>query len=181
MNSQRLASLFPIKLAMALIFILVLNACANLPKQAHSIDNNELFREFNILVSSEQEILQAAYQTLISLYPSSLIIPITGGGSPGYSVDVESLDLDLYPFRQTLGFETFWEPAYGYQVRFQFDQTMGRTPLGSIVTGFRYSITTIPRGNVLFFIDDGSYDIDVVFRSELMKHHIPNLIVTKVV
>ena len=171
------------RLRYCLLFILSFSiASCGSPASRHTvIDANTLFQEFNILVSNKQDVMDAAYQTLLYLYPTSLIMPIAGTDSSGYVVDVESLDLDLYPFNQQLGFGPVWEPSYGYQVRLQFEQTLGRTRLGSIVTGYRYSITTIPRGLNLFYIDDGSDDIDVVFRSMLMKYRIPSIFVTRVV
>jgi len=161
--------------------MVLISACSSPATRLQVTDNNELFREFKILVSNQHEILDAAYQTLLYLYPSSLIMPIVGSESEGFVVDVESWDLELFEFNRIMGFGPVWEPSYGYQVRMQFSQTLGRTENGSIVTGYRYSITTIPRGLTLFYIDEGSYDIDLVFRSMLMKYRIPSIYVTHVV
>ena len=157
--------------------------CACSTVQNNSIDNNELFSEFTILPlvkpNSEQAILDTAYHTLQQLYPTSLVAPFHFNNNSGFIVDVEDIDKGIYDFNFGLGGST-WQP-YAYQVKLSFETVLGRTVQGSIITGYRYTINVIPRSVSLFYIDDGSAEIDIVFRSELMKNQIASIKVTRVI
>lgn len=180
------------KVAQSLVFTTLLgmlSACSTLYPE-HQLDNNALFAEFTLLPLStpdtEQAILDTAYHTLQQLYPTSLVTPLHFENSYAFVVDVEDIDKGLYDFNFAFGdppwqpYVYHWQP-YAYQVRLTFEQVLGKTLEGSIITGYRYQINVIPRSLSLFYLDDGSEEIDLVFRSELMKNRIQSINVTKVI
>lgn len=116
--------------------------------------------KFELIIASESDVLDAAYEALLELYPYTLFLPLLTQ-QPGFYWRTDAFD-----FKANNQFEI------------RFEESLGMTKDGSIILGYRYSILSY--GNE--YINDltNLHDLDIVFRDELFKRHIERIEVEEV-
>lgn len=149
-------------LLVALITVGVVG-CANLQDS----ESNYQPKKFDLIIASENDILDAAYEALLEVYPYALFFPLLTQ-QPGYYWSLDYWEIDpYYDFR----------PANQYE--FRLKKTHGFTKDGNLMLGYQYEIISYGIG----YINDINelHHLDIVFRSELFKRHIEQIEVAELV
>lgn len=160
-------------LTLLCLWVLADTACTPLVKSG----NDELFEVFNLIPASEHVLLDAAYRSLQELYPYGLIFPLPGPRL-GLTTDVYGpIEFPLYPHYSRHGLFS------RLHIEIWFNQSLGKTLAGdSIISGYRYAILAYPNSADSPILDQTDFhELDLLFRSELYRHRIEVVEVTKVI
>jgi hypothetical protein len=156
------------KLCSLVILLAILSAggCSNLHGSG---SNNYTPKKFDLVIASESEILDAAYEALLEVYPYTLFFPLLSQ-QPGYYWRLEYWDIDPY---------YDYNSRPGQQYEFRLKKSHGYTPDGTLMSGYRYEIISYGMG----YINDIKelHHLDIVFRSELFQRHIESIEVAEMV
>ncbi|WP_455203032.1 hypothetical protein [Kaarinaea lacus] len=147
----------------ATVVALSFYSCATSPDPAKEYQPER----FPLVVGSEEEILDAAYEALLEVYPYSLFMPLLTQ-QPGFYWETYWWD-----------FNFSYDRSLNNQFELKLEESLGLTPEGSIILGYRYSILSYGRG----YINDITelHHLDTVFRSELFKRGIETIEVEEVI
>lgn len=149
-----------IKKSLRLIIVLaplILAGCASSPYEPE---------KYYLVIASKEDILDAAYEAMLEVYPYTLFFPLMSQ-QPGYYWRLDYWDRDPY-----------YDPGINDQFEFRLEKSLGFTPEGSIITGYRYTIVSYGLGYVNDFSE--LHHLDLVFRSELFKRRIERIEVEEV-
>jgi hypothetical protein len=159
--------------------------CASVQESARHYEP----KKFDIIVASESEILDAAYEALLEVYPYALFFPLLTQ-QPGYYWSLEYWEIDPYYHfptsdRYDSGHFDRWtiNPYYNNhpnnQYEFRLKKTHGFTKDGDLMQGYQYEIISYG----MDYINDINelHHLDIVFRSELFKRHIDRIEVAEMV
>lgn len=146
-----------------LLAIMSASGCAGLPDSSKSYTP----KTFELVIASESDILDAAYEALLEVYPYTLFLPLLSN-QPGYYWRLNYWDIDPY-----------YDNRPGQQYEFRLKKSHGYTPDGTLVSGYQYEIISYGMG----YINDMTelHHLDIVFRSELFKRHIERVEVAETV
>ena len=118
--------------------------------------------KFYLVVASEEDILAAAQEALLEVYPYTLFLPLLTQ-QPGFYWETNGWDMEYIDYDS--------RPNNQFELR--LEQSLGLTEEGSIISGYRYQIISYGNG----FINDITeiHYLDIVFRSELFKRKIERI------
>lgn len=146
-------------------------------------------KKFDLIIASENDILDAAYEALLEVYPYALFFPLLTQQS-GYYWRLESWEIDPYyhfppsnqyysPLRERWEFDPYYDNRLTNQYEFRLKKTHGFTKDGNLLQGYQYEIISYGLG----YINDINelHHLDIVFRSELFKRHIDRVEVAEAV
>lgn len=134
--------------------------------------------KFDLIIASEEDILDAAYEAMLELYPHSLFLPLLSSQS-GYYWHAEEYCLVgyIYFYEYTID-EEFFYIRKNCQFEIRFEESLGLTQGGSIIMGYRYFILSY--GNAYINDQTNMHDLDIVFRDALFKKGIEKIEVEEV-